>query len=160
MLVELADEIYANLTSNLTTLRTGLTHPSITALTVKWVLDQNAFLSDIATERDGIYVSPINTELIIADSKGRGQKRSIAARPVISICIVLKFRTDSESGDAATLPEIKEALNLRERIDFHVCRTAWTQNILEIATEPAMEVKLDHRLFFTITELNFEGMTC
>jgi hypothetical protein len=160
MLVELADEIYANLTSNLTTLRAGLVLPSITALTVKWVLDQNTFLSDVASDRDGIYVSPINSEVVIADSKGRGQKRSIAARPVISICVVLGFRTSSTTGDAATLPEIKEALNLRERIDFHVCRTAWTQNILEVMSEPAMEVKLDHRLFFTLTELTFEGMTC
>lgn len=157
MIIELAEQILASITASLTTLKDGSAYDIVNVLTPEFALDPIIFLEK---GKEGIFVMPITSEIDINASQGRGQKKVIAVKPIISVNIVSRFRTPSTTDDVGSIPEIKAIMAFRERLDLHLARTAWLQNIFEIMPSPPMELKLDERAFFSITELTFEGVSC
>lgn len=109
----------------------------------------------------GLYVLPVVLQFSRDSSQGRQQIVKLSKQPVISICLSIPLKENSEDGiDVTSWAEVKQVMNLREEIDAYVLKQAWNVNILSITSEPPQEVALDTNWFLTVTEIEFEGWSC
>lgn len=127
-------------------------------VTAKPAIDpENLFESD----RVGLYVLPVTMLYNRAASAGRGKIALLNRSPVIALCLSYRFVEHDPTGlDISTWDLTKKILTLREEIDLYVLRRDWGWNIGEITPEPAQEIPLKARWFLSVTEIEFEGMTC
>jgi len=111
--------------------------------------------------KTGLYIVPVTVQYNRDSSAGRGKLVTLSHGPVIAICLSYRFPTHDPSGqDVSTWPLIKKILNLREEIDTYLLKQTWRWNISGITAEPAQEIPLKNRMFLSVTEIEFEGMTC
>jgi hypothetical protein len=111
---------------------------------------------------DRVLVVP--SVVLYSRSASRGRQRivSLNSGPSIAICMMLKFRglKDPQGLDVADWPAVKKVLDLREDIDRRLLTYQWDLNITDILAEPAQELPLKQRWFFSVTEIQFEQFKC
>lgn len=112
-------------------------------------------------DESALYVLPVTMDYNRAESQGRRQIVKLNRRPVVAICLSYKFSTPDDSGlDVSSWAQVKKLLNLREDIDLFLLGKDYGVNISSITAEPAQELPLKSRWFLSVTEIEFEGVTC
>ena len=127
-------------------------------LPAKPVIDPETFFE---SQKAGLFVVPVTMTYNRQASQGRQQVISLNRSPVIAICLSYRFPTPDPNGlDVSSWDLIKKLLNLREEIDTYLLKYNWGWNISGITAEPAQEIPLKARWFLSVTEIEFEGMSC
>lgn len=124
----------------------------------KPVIDPETFFE---SKKTGLFVVPVTVQYNRTASQGRQKIISLNRGPVIAICLSYRFPTPDASGlDVSTWEQIKKLLVLREEIDTYLLKREWGWNIAAATAEPAQEIPLKARWYLSVTEIEFEGMTC
>lgn len=111
--------------------------------------------------KKALFVSPVTMTYNRGASQGRQKIITLQRSPVIALCLWYRFTTPDSTGvDVASWVDVKKVLNLREEIDLFVLKKDWGWNIGDITAEPAQEIPLKARGFLSVTEIEFDGMTC
>lgn len=122
------------------------------------VIDPETFFE---SQKTGLFVVPVTMVYNMQSSLGRQKKVSLNKSPIIAICLSYRFPTHDPSGlDVSTWPLVKKLLNLREEIDVYLLKHQWEWNITGVTAEPAQEIPLKARWYLSVTEIEFEGMSC
>lgn len=107
-----------------------------------------------------LYVLPLFTGLAMEESLGRQRKVSITSQPQLSVTLLVPF-TSFSKNDVTDWTEVKKVLDLRERIDFAICRNSWEPyNISNADAQPPVEIELNQRTFLSSTEYTFTTQVC
>ena len=124
----------------------------------KPVIDPETFFE---SQKTGLFVIPVTMTYNRQASQGRKQVVAVNRSPVIAICLSYRFPTPDTTGlDVSTWDLVKKLLNLREEIDTYLIKYPWDWNIASITAEPAQEIPLKKRWFLSVTEIEFEGISC
>lgn len=111
--------------------------------------------------KKALYVVPVTMSYNRDASQGRQQIVKLQRSPVIALCLWYRFVTPDDTGvDVASWSDVSKVLNLREEIDVYILKQNWGWGIQGITAEPAQEIPLKARGFLSVTEIEFEGMTC
>lgn len=122
------------------------------------VIDPETFFE---SKKTGLFVVPVT--LLYNRSASQGRQRIVALNrsPVVAICLSYRFPTPDTSGlDVSPWNLVKKLLVLREEIDTYLLKREWDWNISGVTAEPAQEIPLKARWYLSVTEIEFEGMTC
>lgn len=113
------------------------------------------------SENVGLYVIPVTMLYNREGSQGRRQVIQLNKGPVIAIVISYRFQDQDYSGlDVSSWEAVKQILNLREDVDDYLSKYDWGQRIQSITAEPPQEIPLKGRMFLSVTEYEFEAMSC
>ena len=127
-------------------------------LRAKPVIDPETFFE---SQKAGLFVVPVTMTYNRQASQGRQQIVSLNRSPVIALCLSYRFPTPDTTGlDVSPWELVKKMLNLREEIDTYLLKYPWDWNISGVTAEPAQEIPLKARWFLSVTEIEFEGMSC
>lgn len=109
-----------------------------------------------------LFIVPLMTGVNIDDSLGRRIKTSLMLQPAFAIVLLCPFTTTAmNSFDVGSWEEGKKILNLRETIDIVLASADWGKHqINSVEVEPAQEVALKTRTFFSVTEFQFNATLC
>lgn len=122
------------------------------------VFDPETFFE---SKRIGLFIIPVTVTYNRQASLGRQQIVSLNRSPVIAVCLSYHLADPDPTGlDVAPWLDLKKVLNFREEIDLFLLKRNWNWNIAAITAEPAQEIPLKKRWFLSVTEIEFEGMTC
>lgn len=108
-----------------------------------------------------IYIVPVTVLYSIEGSKGRQKKHSVNRGPVIAVVMKTPILPRDTTGrDVSPWVDAKKYMDLREEIDLLLIGQDWGYNLREVTAEPVQEIPLKVRIMLSVTEYEFEGMSC
>lgn len=152
MLTAVAEAIRANLETNKTTLLGSYE----SKLVIRKALDPTEMFEQ---QQSGLWVITMTTERQMQNSNKRGSIKQLYKAQIIAVALSINYETFT-SGDVATWDEVEDILDMRERIDDHLCETNLGMDILEVNSTPPLEVMLKQRWFLSMTEYSLGETTC
>lgn len=152
MISDIVELIAANLETNKNTLLGSY----VSTIIIDKALDP---LDMFEKQESGLWVIPMTTERQMQASNKRGALKQVYKGQVIAVCLSLGFGTKTEK-DVAPWTEVAAILDMRERIDDHICTTEWGLDILEVNSAPPHEVMQGQRWFLAVTEYTFGESSC
>lgn len=108
-----------------------------------------------------IYIQPVVSMFNLNDSNKRGSRvQALAVDDIFTVNILIPFKTFG-SKDVAGWDEVKDVLDLREKLETLVLKNIPAGYALqEFNQEPPIEINLKERTFLTSTEVILRRQKC
>ena len=107
-----------------------------------------------------LLVMPLFTDLNMDGTLRRGRMQSIQPVLNLSLTLLIPFEEFS-TKDVTHWNEVKNVLDLRERLDLFIMRTVWGEyNLNSVNPMPPVEIELNQRNFLSSTEFTFSTQIC